>query len=189
MNGDEEKGTATQVSEVYPTLRELFGFKWLNTLTAALGLSAIAMLPLFLVAGSLGISLFENANSEYIAADIGGEDSYTWLATVYNLALAAVAPSAGILSDKIGRRYLALTGPLLIITGMAVFGTAQTMPVAIGGMAIAGAGGGISQTIGVAGVAEIVPVKHRGKFLGTVYLCFSPMAAAPSYGTIPFLIR
>lgn len=88
----------------------------------------------------------------------------------------------GILSDKIGRRYFALVGPAFIIAGMAVLGTAQTMPVGIGGMALAGAGMGICQVIGISGVAEIVAVNHRGRILGSIYLLFSPMAPAPAYG-------
>jgi len=101
---------------------------------------------------------------------------------VYSLSFAAVIPFVGVLSDKLGRRYIGLCGPILVITGMAVFGTAHEMPVAIGGMAIAGTGAGISQVIGISGVAEIVPAKHRGKIIGSIYLFFSPMAPAPAYG-------
>jgi MFS family permease len=114
--------------------------------------------------------------------DIGGDKTYTWLAIVYSLAFAAVAPFTGALSDQIGRRYLGMVGPALIIVGMAVLAKARTMPVGIGGMAIAGAGGGISQVIGISGVCEIVPAKYRGRFIGTIYLLFSPMAPAPAYG-------
>ena len=49
--------------------------------------------------------------------------------------------------------------------GMLVVGTAHTMEVAIGGMAIAGAGAGLSELIGAAGVAELAPVRSRGKYI------------------------
>jgi len=187
MNGsdsEQEKGTTTHEYEVTGTkLKSLLSFKWISALAALASLSAIAMLPLFLVGGSLRrTNLISQLIKDFIAADIGGTDSYTWLAIVYSLAFAAIAPFIGTLSDRLGRRYIAPCGPALIIVGMAVFGTAKQMPVAIGGMAIAGTGAGISQVIGIAGVAEIVPVKHRGKFIGSIYLLFTPMAPATTYG-------
>jgi MFS family permease len=118
-----------------------------------------------------------------IASDIGGESVYTWLAMVNSLTFAAVAPFAGAVSDLVGRRYVALLGAGLVITGMIVVGTAHHMPIAIGGMAISGVGAGLSQVVGLAGVAELVPVHHRGKYLGKIFLLFSPMAASSAYGS------
>lgn len=114
--------------------------------------------------------------------DIGGNDSRTWLGIVNCLAVAAVAPVAGAVSDLIGRRYIGLLGLLLIIAGMIVVGTAHSMPVGIGGMALAGVGSGLAQTVGVAGVCEMVPVRSRGKYLGIIYLFFIVMAPASAYG-------
>jgi MFS family permease len=115
---------------------------------------------------------------------LGEEDSDTWLALVYALGFAAIAPVAGHLSDTFGRRYLAIIGTLLVIVGLVVTGTAHRMEVGIAGMAITGFGAGITQTISVAGVSEIVPVRLRGAYLGTIYLCFIPMAPASAYGII-----
>jgi MFS family permease len=121
----------------------------------------------------------------YTVADIGGNDSHTWLGLVNSLAVAVVAPVAGAVSDLVGRRYVGLTGVLLIIAGMIVVGTAHSMSVAIGGMALAGAGSGLAQTVGVAGACEIAPVKNRGAYLGTIYLFFILMAPASAYGILP----
>ena len=120
----------------------------------------------------------------YISADLGGPTTYTWLAMVYPLAFAAVAPVARAVSDFVGRRYLALSGTVVVITGLIVVGTAHRIEIGIAGMAITGVGAGITQTISVAGIAEIVPAKHRGAYLGTVYMCFFPMAPASAYGTV-----
>ena len=98
------------------------------------------------------------------------------------IAFTAVAPLAGSLSDLTGRRSLALAAPLIMILGISLYGTAKGMPVAIAGSAISGVGQGIAQVIGLAGVAELVPVRARGKFIGTIYLCFFPGAGAASYG-------
>lgn len=170
--GDVEK------NEVEVSSSEVAPFRWslkrFTTLKALLSLNATAILPFFLIGGS----------PSSIAASIGGSDSYTWLALVNALALAAVAPFAGHLSDLIGRRYLGIVGTAFVLIGMTVVGTAHDMSVAVGGMAMAGAGSGIAQVIGIAGVMEVVPVKMRARFLCTIYLLFSPMAPAPAYAVI-----
>ena len=48
------------------------------------------------------------------------------------LALAAVCPFVGSLSDLMGRRYVALIGAAFIVIGMIVCSTAQTMNIFIG---------------------------------------------------------
>jgi MFS family permease len=101
---------------------------------------------------------------------------------VHSLAFAAVAPFAGHVSDLVGRRYIALGATALIIVGMVVVGTAHEFEVAIIGMAIAGMGGGIGGTVGVAGILELVPVRMRGRYLGTVFMIFLPMGPSVAYG-------
>lgn len=116
-------------------------------------------------------------------ADIGGFGIRLWLPLVHSLAFAAVAPFAGHVSDLVGRRYLALASTVVIIVGMVVLGTAHQLTVAIIGMAIAGMGGGIGGTLGIAAILEIVPVYMRGRYLGTVFLLFLPMGPSVAYGT------
>jgi MFS family permease len=118
----------------------------------------------------------------YTVAEIGGTTSYAWLAIANTLALAAVAPFVGAISDLIGRRYVALLGALLVVIGMIIVGTAHRINVAIGGMAIAGAGAGFAELIGAAGVAELAPVKSRGKYIGTIFLLILPFSASAGYG-------
>jgi MFS family permease len=103
---------------------------------------------------------------------------------VHGLAFAAVAPFAGHISDLVGRRVLGLAATLIIIVGMVVVGTAHRMEVAIIGMAVAGMGGGITGVMGIAGALEIVPVNMRGRYLGTIFLIFLPMAPSCAYGTL-----
>ena len=68
---------------------------------------------------------------------------------------------------------------------MVVVGTAQRMDVAIGGTALVGVGGGVAELIGFAGIAELAPVKSRGKYLGTAFLFNLPFGAAQAYGMSP----
>ena len=120
--------------------------------------------------------------AEYTVNDIGGSTSYAWLGIANTLALAAVAPFAGYISDLLGRRYVSLAGALLVVIGMIIVGTAHQMQVAIGGMAVAGAGAGLAELIGAAGVAELAPVKYRGFYIGTIFLLILPFSASAAYG-------
>lgn len=116
--------------------------------------------------------------------DIGGQLSYAWIAISYNLALAAISPFAGAMSDLIGRRYAAMLGAGLVVVGMIIVGTAHRINVAIGGMAISGVGAGLAELIGTAGVAELAPVESRGKYVGIIYMLILPFAASSGYGLL-----
>ena len=63
----------------------------------------------------------------YIYGDIGGADRWIWFVLANLLALAAVCPFVGSLSDLIGRRYVAIIGACFIVLGMIVSSTAHTM--------------------------------------------------------------
>ena len=68
----------------------------------------------------------------YIYGELGGTDRWVWFVLANLLALAAVCPFVGALSDLIGRRYVALTGAAFIVLGMIVCSTAKTMNIFIG---------------------------------------------------------
>ena len=57
------------------------------------------------------------------------------------------------------------------------------MNVAIGGMAITGAGAGLAEVIGTAGISELAPVESRGKYVGIAYILILPFAASSGYGS------
>lgn len=68
----------------------------------------------------------------YIYRDIGGTDRWIWFVLGNLLALAAVCPFVGSMSDLIGRRYVAISGASLIVLGMIVSSTAHQMNIFIG---------------------------------------------------------
>lgn len=63
----------------------------------------------------------------YIYGDIGGPDRWVWFVLANLLALAAICPFVGALSDLIGRRNVSLVGACFLIVGMIVCSTAHTM--------------------------------------------------------------
>ena len=68
----------------------------------------------------------------YIYREIGGTDRWIWFILGNLLALAAVCPFVGSMSDLMGRRYVAIVGASLIVLGMIVSSTAHQMNIFIG---------------------------------------------------------
>jgi hypothetical protein len=98
------------------------------TITRFLSLVAMA----FLWTGSQIPVYLYGGIPPYIYGDIGGLDRWTWFIIANLLALAAVCPFVGSISDLIGRRYVALLGGTFLIIGNIVCATAHTMNVFIG---------------------------------------------------------
>ncbi|KAI5357506.1 putative major facilitator transporter Str1/Tri12, major facilitator superfamily [Septoria linicola] len=111
-----------------------------------------SQVPLYFTGGSLS----------FIAKDIDAADIIGWLPVANTLAIAAVCPFVGYLQDLFGKRYIALSGATLLCVGCIVLGTAHGLGQALAGMALAGAGAGVGELTGLAGLAETVPVKQRG---------------------------
>lgn len=81
----------------------------------------------------------------YIYGDIGGYDRWIWFVLAYLLALAAVCPFVGSISDLIGRRWVSLGGSGLLVIAMIICSTAQGMSQFIAGMSLSGIGAGICE--------------------------------------------
>ena len=74
----------------------------------------------------------EGTCSPYIYRDIGGQDRYIWYILGHLLAFAAISPFVGAISDLVGRRWTALSGTAIVVVGMIVGSTANTMNTFIG---------------------------------------------------------
>lgn len=84
-----------------------------------------------------------------IYADIGGLDRWTWFVLGALIALAAVCPFVGSMSDLFGRRYVALAGATILIVGVIIMSTAKTMNNFIAGSVLTGAGAAINELTAV----------------------------------------
>jgi MFS family permease len=110
----------------------------------------------------------------YIYADIGGVDRWIWFVLANLVALAAVCPFVGSISDLVGRRYVALAGSALLIIGMIVCGTAHTMNIFIAGMTLSGCGAGICEVTALAVTSELAPTRKRGKYVAILVFTIIP---------------
>lgn len=176
-----EKPTLHNVEDITPTLSDeeshqhaQMGSRRLLALTAMAFLWTGSQIPLYLF----------GAIPPYIYADIGGADRWTWMTLANILALAAVCPFVGSLSDLFGRRYIAIVGAALVLLGMIIASTAQTMNTVIGGQVFAGAGAGINELTALAAASEIAPVSQRGKYVGALVFTITPFCISALYAQL-----
>ncbi|KAF8247960.1 MFS general substrate transporter [Wilcoxina mikolae CBS 423.85] len=112
----------------------------------------------------------------YIYRDIGGADRWIWFVLANLLALAAVCPFVGSLSDLLGRRYVSLIGAGFLMLGMVVASTADTMNIFICGMTFSGMGAGICELTALAVTSELAPARKRGTYVAVLVFTIVPFA-------------
>ena len=84
---------------------------------------------------------------------------------------------------------MALFGAGIVIIGSIITGSAWRVEIAIAGMALVGMGGGLSEVVAGAAVAEMAPVRSRGKYMGAAFIFVLPFGASGVYGkTLPFWV-
>ena len=101
-----------------------------------------------------------------IAGEIGGFARLTWVVTAYALAMVASMPIYGKLGDLYGRRRMLLTAIAIFLAGSLACGSAQTMDQLLGARFLQGLGGGGLGAVAMATVADIVPARQLGRWLG-----------------------
>lgn len=101
-----------------------------------------------------------------IADDIGGFSRSTWVVTAYALAMVASMPIYGKLGDLYGRRRVLLVAIGIFLAGSMACGVAQTMDQLLAARFLQGLGGGGLGAVAMATVADIVPARQLGRWLG-----------------------
>ncbi|MEO7571487.1 MAG: MFS transporter [Acidimicrobiales bacterium] len=101
-----------------------------------------------------------------ITADIGGFSRSTWVVTAYALAMVASVPLYGKLGDLYGRRRVLLIAIGIFLVGSMACGGARAMDQLLVARFIQGLGGGGLGAVAMATVADIVPARQLGRWLG-----------------------
>lgn len=101
--------------------------------------------------GSQVLLYFLGSGLSYITADLNAVSVGSWLPVSNTLAITAVVPFAGYLQDLLGRRNITLFGLVVVMIGIAVFGSAPHFGQAVAGTALTGAGAGICELTSLAG--------------------------------------
>jgi len=157
-----------------PKVYDKMGWGLFMTLTCMAFLWIGSQIPLYLF-GSVLPTIYQ---------DIGGVDRYTWFVIGYLIPNAALCPFVGALSDLYGRQKVAIVGQLTLIIGPIITATAKTMNIAIAGQVFSGIGAGLNELIALAGTAEVVPIKDRGKYVGLIVATILPFCPSVLYAQL-----
>lgn len=110
---------------------------------------AVAALCIVYV-GSQMLLYFVSPALDFISADLKTTIP-NWLLTANTLAVAAVCPFVGYLTDLLGRRWMAVFGTVCLLISSILMGVAKNLAVGILSMAIGGVGAGICELTALAG--------------------------------------
>lgn len=108
-----------------------------------------------------------------IVGDLGGVDHMQWVTTAYILASTIMMPVYGKLGDLFGRKHLFIVALSVFIVGSATCGLAPSMDGLIAGRAVEGLGGGGLIILSQATIADIIPPRQRGKYMGILGSVFA----------------
>lgn len=112
---------------------------------------AVAVASLCLVyVGAQEILYFTGGALTYIGLSINTSIP-NWLLTANTLAVTAICPFVGYLTDLLGRRWICILGSLLLVISSIVLGVTKSLGSAVTGEAIAGVGAGICELTALAG--------------------------------------
>ena len=142
-----------------------------------------ALLPVF---GALMLGMFLAALDQTIVAtalptivgDLGGLNQLSWVVTAYLLASTASTPLYGKLGDMYGRKPVFLAAILIFIGGSLLSGLSESMPELIAFRAVQGIGAGGLMVSSQAIIADLVPPRERGKYMGLIGSVFAVASVA-----------
>lgn len=107
-----------------------------------------------------------------IVADLGGAAHMSWVATAYLLAETVATALAGKFGDLFGRKVVFQVSTVVFITGSFLCGTATNMTLLVAWRAVQGIGAGGLMVTAMALIADVIPLRERGKYQGAMGAVF-----------------
>ncbi|KAB1643474.1 MDR family MFS transporter [Gulosibacter chungangensis] len=101
-----------------------------------------------------------------IVGELHGVEHMMWVTTAYLLSATIMMPIYGNISDLLGRKPVLLGAISVFLVGSVIGGLAQTMEILIVARLIQGLGGGGLMILSQAAIADVVPARERGKYMG-----------------------
>lgn len=126
-----------------------------------------AGLMVTMLLASLDQTIFSTALPT-IVGQLHGVDRQLWVTTAYILASTIMLPVYGKLGDLIGRKGLFIGAISIFILGSIIGGLAGGMTQLIVGRAVQGLGGGGLMLLSQAIIADVVPARQRGRYMGVM---------------------
>lgn len=139
----------------------------------------------FIFAGLMATMLVASLNQTVlnpalptIVGELHGVDKMLWIVTAYILASTVTMPIYGKLGDLYGRKPLLMTALTIFMVGSTISAFAGDITWLIVGRAAQGAGGGGLMVLSQATVADVIPARQRGKYLGVMSSVFAVSSVA-----------
>lgn len=101
-----------------------------------------------------------------IVGELHGVEHMMWIITAFMLASTIMMPIYGKISDLVGRKPLLVVAVVIFLAGSVLGGSAQDMNTLIAARVIQGLGGGGLMILSQAAIADVVPARERGKYMG-----------------------
>jgi EmrB/QacA subfamily drug resistance transporter len=114
----------------------------------------------------------------HIVGDLGALNHLSWVVTSYLLASTVSTPIYGKLGDMYGRKPVFLVAILIFLAGSMLAGLSQSMAELIGFRALQGIGAGGLMVGAQAIIADIVPPRDRGRYMGLIGSVFAVASVA-----------
>ena len=113
-----------------------------------------------------------------IISDIGGIKAYTWVSTSYLLTSTAATPLFGKFSDLYGRKQFTQFAIVIFLLGSLLCSVAQSMTMLVFARAVQGIGSGGAMAMSFIVIADIVPPRERGRYVGAFTSIFALSSVA-----------
>ncbi|WP_225635547.1 MDR family MFS transporter [Streptomyces solaniscabiei] len=107
-----------------------------------------------------------------IVSDLGGAAHMSWVVTSYLLAETVATVLVGKFGDLFGRKVVFQVSAIVFITGSFLCGLATNMPLLIAWRAMQGIGAGGLMVTSMALIADVIPLRERGKYQGAIGAVF-----------------
>jgi EmrB/QacA subfamily drug resistance transporter len=107
-----------------------------------------------------------------IVADVGGANHLSWVVSAYLLAETVAVVLAGKFGDLFGRKLMLQVSAGLFVAASAACGLSTDMLWLIGWRAVQGIGAGGITVTATALIADVVPLRDRGKYQGALGAVF-----------------
>jgi EmrB/QacA subfamily drug resistance transporter len=107
-----------------------------------------------------------------IVGDLGGAEHMSWVVTAYLLTQTIATILGGKFGDLLGRKWIFVGSIVIFTAASALAGLSQSMTWLIASRAVQGIGGGGLTVTATAMIADIIPLRERGKYQGAVGAVF-----------------